>query len=95
VRAALDVGEVEHPLGEALEKARRAALEHIAARAQQRGAGRELAADREQIVFVAAGAMEQQQRRGGQITGGLEDVLLGERGHQRAEGAERRTAKLV
>ncbi len=63
VRPGDEVGHVEHALGEAPEEARHPALDHVAARAQQAGAGQQHVAERDEIVFVAARAVEEQERR--------------------------------
>ena len=62
LRARVQILEIEHALGQPAEEARRAVLEHRAARAQQARVGREHLAELNQIVLVAAGAVEQQQR---------------------------------
>ena len=54
------------------EKPRSAAFAYVAPGAEQRGAGREGATEREEIVFVAARAMQKQQGRGGGISPGFE-----------------------
>ena len=61
VRACRSV-DVEHALGQAPEKPRGAVLEDGAARAEQTGVGREHLAELDEVVLVAAGAVEQQQR---------------------------------
>ena len=78
------VGDVELPDREAAEEARHRPLEHLAARRQQRRAGRQLTAQRDEVVLVAAGAVQQQQRQRPRAR--LEDVLEAEvvlgRGHR-------------
>lgn len=80
VRAARDLSGIEHALGEAREKAPGAALAHVAARAEQRRAGRKRATEAKQILLVSSRPVEQQERRGGGDGAGFEDVVIGE-GH--------------
>jgi hypothetical protein len=62
VRAPPQVVQVEHTFGQPAEEARHAVLEHLAARAEQRCLRIQLPSKVEQIVLVAAGAVQQQQR---------------------------------
>ena len=74
MRAAAHVVLVEHALGEAAEEARHAVLEHAAARREQGRAGRDHLAEPEQVVLVAAGAVQQQERREPASRRGLETM---------------------
>jgi len=65
---------VEHAFRQAAEEPRHAALQHLAARRQQRGAGRDRVAQRNEIVLVAAGAVQQEQRRRSRPIAGFEAV---------------------
>jgi hypothetical protein len=77
VCALFDISEIEHSLGEATEKARLAVLQDITPRAEQRGTGREFLSKWNQIILVAAGAVQEQQRRGGGIGSRLETMEVG------------------
>ena len=82
VRAARDFGGIEDALGEAGEKAARAVFGDVAARTEYGGARSEFTRERQQIVFIAASAVEQEQGRGSGIRAGLENVMVG-KGHAR------------
>ena len=58
VRAPCQIVQIEHPFGQAAEEAGHAVLEDLAARAQNRGPGRKLPCERDQVVLVAAGAVK-------------------------------------
>src|SRR5580700_1864121 len=53
---------VETAFGKAPEKSRHAVFQHFAARRKQRSGRRDHAAERDEVVLVAAGAVQQQQR---------------------------------
>ena len=55
-----EVGFVEDAGGETTEEAGLAVFEDLSARAEQRGAGAQESAERDEIVFVAAGAVEEE-----------------------------------
>src|SRR6185503_14051275 len=57
------VVEIEHALGAPPEETRHAVFGHLAARGQQSGARQQALAERDQIVLVAAGAVQQQKHR--------------------------------
>ena len=65
---------VEHALCEPSEEARHAAFQHLAARRQQGRARCDDASKINQVVFVAAGAVQQQKRRQALLGGRLEAV---------------------
>ena len=52
--------DVEHALGEPAEEARHAALQHLAARTEQSRLWRNGAAQRQQVGFITAGAVQEQ-----------------------------------
>ncbi len=56
------IGLVEDTFGESAEEARHAVLQHRAARRNQRPSRRQRAAQRNEIILVAAGAVQQEQR---------------------------------
>ena len=64
--AVVEVVEVEDSLGEPAEEAGGAVLEHLAARAEERRIGIEHPAERDEIMLITAGAVEQEEgaRRG-------------------------------
>ena len=62
VRPPAQVVQVEHALRQPPEEARHAVLEHLAARAEQRGPRVQRPPKVEQVVLIAAGAVQQQQR---------------------------------
>ena len=80
VGAARDFGGIEHALGEPCEKTQRAAFIHIAARTQHGRSRRDRAPDPNQIVFVAARAVQQQQRWRRRIGRRLEHMMVRELG---------------
>ena len=77
-RGARDIRVIEHAFREAAEETRRAALEHVTARAQQRGAGCDHPAEREEIGLVAAGAVQQEERGRARHGRGLEAMDVAE-----------------
>src|SRR5262249_952777 len=77
---------VERAFGEPPKKARHALLQHLSPRREQRCAGRHRAAKRHEIVFVAAGTMQQQDGRHAGRGGRLEPVNE-IRGHHAASSA--------
>ena len=62
LRSRVKVRDVENPFGQAAEKPRRAILRDGAARTDETRVGREHLAELNEVVLVATGAMEQQQR---------------------------------
>src|SRR5258708_6720058 len=70
-----NLGRVEHPLGQPAKKPRHAVFQHIAPRTQQGRARGQLPAEQQQIVLVAAGAMQQEEGRRRWIAGGFEAVV--------------------
>ena len=73
--AAAHVGLAQHALGEASKKTGCSILENVAARAQDCGTGRYRLADSDEVVFVAAGSVQNDQRFSGRrIFGGHEAV---------------------
>lgn len=88
---------VEDPFGQAQEEARHAVLADAAARREQGGLRRDHAAEGEEVVFVAAGPVQEQQGTRGVGTG-LEAVdeaggILGHDGLT-ADGARSRPARM-
>ena len=77
LRAFFNVCEVKNPFSETPEESWHAVFKYVTARAEQRGAGRQILSEREQIVFVSARAMKEQQGRGKGISPDLEYVLIG------------------
>src|SRR5206468_10780643 len=63
------------------EESRHAVLQHLAARSKQRRAGSHHFAQRQQIVFIAAGAVQEKQRLRAGARTGLETVNERELGH--------------
>jgi hypothetical protein len=63
---------VEHALGQPAEEARHAVLQHRPAGREQRGTGGEHPAEGQEVGLVAAGAVQQQERRPVRRAGGLE-----------------------
>src|SRR5256886_15939528 len=63
VGAAGQVLLIEHALGDTTEEARRAALEHLAARAQQPGPRKQPSPERNEVLFVPTRAVQQQECR--------------------------------
>src|SRR5580693_8240278 len=57
----LKIFQVENAFSEAAKKSRHAVFQHSSPRAKQRRAGSQLMAERDQISFIAAGAMQEQQ----------------------------------
>jgi len=82
VRAAGDVVEIENALGKATEEAELAVLVDVTSRAEDGGAWGELFSEWEQVEFVAAGAVEEQEGRSGGRSFGLEEVVIGGEGHR-------------
>lgn len=83
MRTTHDIFLVEDAFGEAPEKAWRAVFGNLSARAEEGGGGIEFAAEREHVVFVAAGAVHQEEdARAGCFTRD-EVVNKIERGHER------------
>jgi hypothetical protein len=72
VRPADDFLRIEHSLGQTGEEAGGTALADGAARTEQGGPGGHLSRQRNEVVFISAGAMEQQERRRGAIPGRFE-----------------------
>ena len=58
-----EITEVEHAFGKPPEKSRLRALEHFAARTQEAGARHERSTERQQVALMAAGAVQDEQRR--------------------------------
>src|SRR5262249_31893935 len=79
VGADLQVLDVEDALGQAPEEPGVSVFQHLAARAQHRRAWREVR-KRQHLVLVAAGAVQEGQRRSPEGPGRLEDVLKAEVG---------------
>src|SRR5665213_2900620 len=69
-----EIVEVELARPEPTEKARHAVFQYLAARRQERAAGRQSLAERDEIVLVAAGAVQQQQGRQARRAGADETV---------------------
>ena len=63
VRAPDDIFFIEDAFGQAPEKSRHAVLENVAARTEQGRSWIEIAAERDHVVFVSAGSMQEQKRR--------------------------------
>jgi len=72
--ARLQVVKVEHALRDPPKKSRHAVLAHFATRGEQRAPGCDPRSERNEIVLVAAGSMQQQQRRPRRSRSGLEAV---------------------
>lgn len=60
VSALLYVRKVKHPFGESLEKARRASLQHITARAQKCCARGKLSAEGKQVALIPTCAVQKE-----------------------------------
>lgn len=73
-----DLGGIENALGNAGKETRGAVFADIPSGAQQSGARGERATEAEEIVFGAAGPVEQQQGRRGRIGPRLENMLVSE-----------------
>jgi hypothetical protein len=73
------IGDVELPDRETAKEARCVALQDLAARAEQRGGRRELAAEPDEVALVAARAVQEQQRPA--VLARLEDVGEAEIAH--------------
>ncbi len=63
IRAKFQIRFIKHSLRETPEKTRRAIFQDPPARTEQRRVWREAAAERQQIVFISARAVQQQQRQ--------------------------------
>ncbi len=74
-RATADIRLVEHAFGEPPEEAGHPVLQDRTPRREQSGTRREGAAETDQIVLIAAGAVQQEKRRGCGIGAGLEAVM--------------------
>ena len=75
VRSADEVFLIENAFGQSSEKARHAILQNLPARAEQSRARKKIAADVQQIVLVAARAMQQKKHRSGaSLRGGQESM---------------------
>jgi len=61
IRAPDDIGFIEDALGQAPEESRPAILQNIPARTEQRRFGIKLASEREHVVFIATGPVEEQE----------------------------------
>ena len=66
--------QIEDAFRETAEEARHAALEHLAARTQNRCARQERLPEWHEVVLVPAGAVQRQQRREAWRRRGLEDM---------------------
>ncbi len=79
VGAAAHVGFIEDAFCQTPEEARHAAFQHLTTRREQGGTRRDRPAERQQIVFIAAGAVQQEQRRAAGHGGRLEAMDEGQR----------------
>lgn len=76
-RAGPDIVQIEDPFGKSAKESRGSVFEHGAAWTQQRGSGGKLVSEVQQIVLIATGSMQKEQRRRAGITGFLENVMMG------------------
>ncbi len=87
--AAAHIVFVKQTFAKAPEEARHGAFEHIPARGEERRSRRDLAAERHEVVLVAACAMKKENRRKRWVGAGLEAMNIGQLGrhHRLARSA--------
>src|SRR5580704_2764851 len=79
-RSAAHIVLVEQTFAKAPEEARPIAFEHVAARGEERRAGRDLAAEGHEVGLVATRAMEKENRRKRWVGAGLEAMNISQLG---------------
>jgi hypothetical protein len=74
----VEILHVEDPFRDPAKEPRHSILENLATRAQHRRAGREYLAERQQIVLVAAGAVQEKEREAGIGASGFDEAMVEE-----------------